>query len=539
MEEVKIRLNDFLFNSGVLGFYRVLQNANKEDLLFIEANTMKITKKLLEEFEEDYINTMLDTYEEDTKWYTITSKQEWINQLNVKDKDQEQLLEEQYKFIKKSVESASYKAGYEILKGKKIIENPYEYIELLKKEKEPKKRKDIILKIIDHIETNKRIYCMKDIVYTKVNCFWSNVAFLNRNANKNDMEEEYQKVFVEPALNYLENNRKSDITCTQCGNIISKKEASGMSWLNDTGVDFNRKKSGFWNFKEDMFLCPICNLIYSCVPLGFKMIGSNGIFINNNESIKKLKQYNDILTIEENAKEETFEKIYGKVISHFINQTDQLANEKMGEYEPRNIQVIKRIGAKDNQKYEFNMLSKDKLEILKKTTKYFKKLLSSNLYQEVLTNLIEGRKQYYLIARILKENRNIEVIKNILLIQLNCMGGIDLKEREERIDEMIEEGQKLKKHFFAHNENENKLNSYNYRLQGALKTNNIEEFMKLFTLFYGSLKIPMPNCEAIKVLLKEPEYFRLLGYSYLYGLGVRLEKKPEVEEVEGGNENEK
>ena len=109
-----------------------------------------------------------------------------------------------------------------------------------------------------------------------------------------------------------------------------------------------------------------------------------------------------------------------------------------------------------------------------------------------------------------------------------------MKEREERIDEMIEEGQKLKKYFFAHNENENKLNSYSYKLQGALKTNNIEEFMKLFTLFYGSLKIPMPNCEAIKVLLKEPEYFRLLGYSYLYGLGVKLEKK----EVEGGNKNE-
>ena len=432
MEEVTIRLNDFLFNSGVLGFYRVLENADKTELIQIKGNEMKITKETMENFTNDYIDCMLNIYEEDTKWYSITSKKEWIKGLDITEKEQIEKLEEQYKFIKTSIESASYKAGYEILKSKKIEENPYEYIEVLKKEKEPEKRKEIILKIIQHIESNKKIYCMKDIVYTKINCFWSNVAFLNRNANKNDMEEEYQKVFVEPALNYLENNRKSDITCTQCGNIISKKEASGMSWLNDTGVDFNRKKSGFWNFKEDMFLCPICNLIYSCIPLGFKMIGSNGIFINNNESIKRLKQYNDILTIEKNVEEETFEKVYGKVISHFINQTDQLANEKRGEYEPRNIQVIKRIGAKDKQKYEFNMLSKDKLEILKETTKYFKKLLGSNLYQEVLTNLIEGRKQYYLIARILKENRNIEVIKNILLIQLNCIGGIDFERKRRK-----------------------------------------------------------------------------------------------------------
>ena len=102
---------------------------------------------------------------------------------------------------------------------------------------------------------------------------------------------------------------------------------------------------------------------------------------------------------------------------------------------------------------------------------------------------------------------------------------------------MIEEGKHLKKFFFAHGENENKIVSYNYKLQQALKSNNIEEFMKLFTLFYGSLKIPMPNCEAIKVLLEEPEYFRLLGYSYLYGLGIKLEKNSE-KVVEGRNENE-
>ena len=43
----------------------------------------------------------------------------------------------------------------------------------------------------------------------------------------------------------------------------------------------------------------------------------------------------------------------------------------------------------------------------------------------------------------------------------------------------------------------------------------------------------MPNCEAIKVLIEEPESFRLLGYSYIYGLEKILDKKRE-----GGNENE-
>ena len=167
------------------------------------------------------------------------------------------------------------------------------------------------------------------------------------------------------------------------------------------------------------------------------------------------------------------------------------------------------------------------------STANVEKLLGTNLYQEVLTNLLEGRKQYSLIARLLRENRNIEVIKYILLIQLNSMGGKNVQDRKERIEEMIKEGEDLRKRFFAKEENQNKLKSYAFKLQGALKANNVEEFMKLFTLFYGSLGIPMPNCEAIKTLIEEPESFRLLGYSYIYGLEKRIDKK-----IEGGNENE-
>ena len=119
MEEITMRLNDFLFNSGVLGFYRILENADKTELMQIEGNTIKITKQVLESFTSDYFNCMIDKYEKDTKWYTITNKKEWIKNLKLEETEKVKQLEEQYKFIKKSVESASYKAGYEILKSKK------------------------------------------------------------------------------------------------------------------------------------------------------------------------------------------------------------------------------------------------------------------------------------------------------------------------------------------------------------------------------------------------------------------------------------
>ncbi len=535
MEEIKIRLNDFLFNSGILGLYKILINVEKEELMRIEGNCLIIKTEALDNFENDYIKTMIDTYEETTKWYSIIQKKESINNLNLENEDAQKIFDEQYKFIKNAMESNSYKAGYEILKNKEIQENPYEDINLIKQEKDYKEKRKLLLNIVAHIEGNKEVYCMKDIIYTKINCFWSNVAFLNRNANKNDIKEEYKKVFVNPAIEYINSSRKSDITCIECGNLITKKEAMGMSWLNDVGVDVNRKKSGFWNFNEDTYICPICNLVYSCVPLGFTLIGSNGIFVNNNESIKSLKKYNSILKTERNLKEDTLEEVYGEILYNFINRTEQLANEKMSSNEPKNIQVIKRVGAKDNQKYEFNMISKDKLEILKKCSDNFKNLMSSNVYQEVLNNLLEGKKQYNTIYKLLRENKNISVIKNIIIIQLNSMGGINVQDRKERIEEMINEGENLKKYFYFEKENQNKLKSYIYKLQGALKANNIEEFMKLFTLFYGSLGKPMPNCKAVKVLIEEPEYFRLLGYSYVYGLEKLADKK---QEIKGGNENE-
>ncbi len=109
MEEFTLRLNNFLFNSGILGFYRVLYNAEKQDLIEAKGNCLIVKKSAIDNFEEDYINAMLDTYEEDTKWCTIVSLKETVRQI---DQDSKQ-LEGIYTQIKKAVESASYKSAYE------------------------------------------------------------------------------------------------------------------------------------------------------------------------------------------------------------------------------------------------------------------------------------------------------------------------------------------------------------------------------------------------------------------------------------------
>lgn len=526
MEQFQILLNNFLYNSGILGFYKVLYKAEKTDLIHIKGNCIEIEKQALDNFEEYYFETMIDTFEKDTKWYRTINYKEKLTQLNLEEQIEE--LQRIEKFVKDAIESASYKSGYEIIKNESQ-ENPYELLKELRQEKNKEKKRRILLEIIEHIEKNKQTYCMKDIIYTKINCFWSNVSFLNRSSNKNDMKEEYKKVFVIPAQKHFQKEIKGEYKCIECGSSINKQEAYGMSWLNDVGVDMKKKNSAFWNFKEDAYICPICNLIYSCIPLGFCIIGNTAIFINSNESFSSLKANNDIIETKELLEENNFNIIYHKVITNYIKKTGL---ESQVENEPKNIQVIKRVRGKDKQYYEFNMLSKDKLEIIKKASKYFEELTESEIYQEILNNTMQGIKQYKTIDKLIIKN-NIKYIPQILKIEAITMkGGINMEERKEYIEEMIKAGEKLQIYFYKNNENKNKLEAYKNNLQRALRADSVVEFMKIFTLFYGGLNLPMPNGKAMLNLIEDSEEFRLLGYSYIYGLGKIIDKKGEEKNEE-------
>lgn len=534
METYKLRINDFMYNAGVLGFYRILEHVDKEHLVSIEGNAMNIKKEVINNFTNDYINTMIYNFKKETKWHNITSKKSWIKSLELNDELKDK-IENFYKDVKNAMWSASYKSGYESIKDR-VEFNPYKELESIKKDTALLEIKESIIRIIEHLEEYREVYCMKDIIYTKINLFWENVAFLNTQKNKSDIKVEYEKSFVQPFVEYLENERKSDLSCMECSNKIIKKEAFSMSWIKDMGIDLNRKKSSFWNFKEDTFICPICNLIYSCIPLGFTIVKNRAVFINNNESIDSLIKDNNmvILNIED---QKDISNVYNKVITNYINKLIQSENDKSTIYEPKNIQVIKRIPLNGEYKYEFNIISKDKLEVIRRSKRNFEKLVNTNLYERVLSNLLSGIRQYNLINEILYKNDRFEVIsvREILKIELNSMGGINVQEKEIQINSMIFEGEKLQRAFEAKGENKNKLESFKYQLQDALNANSVEKFMKIFIRFYGGLGIAMPNNKGIKNLITNVEDFKLYGYAYVYGLGKTLYRK---DNNLGGNDNE-
>lgn len=534
MEQLTITLNDFLFNAGVVGFCKILELREKDDCIDIKGNTLIVEPEVFENFENDYMQAMMEYFEKDTRWYRYTSseKTEWIKTLDLEQKEQRAQLEQQIKEIKTIVESSSYQSGLEIIQKEKQTDDPNTYIKQLKKEKDPHQRRAYLLHMIEHLKNNKEVYCMKDIIYNKVNVFWENVAFLNRQANKKNMQEEYRKAFVEPVHDYLEKTKKAEYTCIECGNYIGKSEARGLAFLKDVGTDEKRKTSAFWNFNEDAHLCPICSLIYSCVPLGFTMIGSNAIFINNNENLNMLIQLNSTKEMEIDLQEDNFEKVYDKVLKNYMNRADWVAEQKMDECEPKNIQVIKRVGSKDRQKYEIDIIAKDKLGIFKQAKDNFEKIVATHYYKEVVDNVLGGKNQFRTLAEMFAKEEKRRCVKDVLMIQIKSRGGVNVKENQQLSEQMIQAGENLQKAFFVGEENKNKLKAYSFKLQRALKCNNVNEFRKLFIAFYGGLNRPIPNTDAVKKLFQNPDIveFKELGYAYVYG----LEKI-----VEGGNKDEK
>lgn len=536
VERFELRLNNFLFNSGIVGFIRILEKTGKKNLIKKEINRVIIKTEALNTFEDDYFNAMISEFEKDTRWYRLINIKSIIEDLNLEEKQDLERFKETFKKVKDAIESASYKAAYEIIRSEKAEEDPYEYLKQIKTIKDITQQREILIKIIEILERNKETYCFKDIVYNKINVFWENVAFLNRNSNKNNMKEEYKKTFVTPAINYLQTEAKSDYNCIECGNKVSKSDAQSLSWIKDTGVDINRKKSEFWNFNEDAFICPMCALIYSCIPMGFVLIKSNGIFINNNESIQILMMQNDSIRRDIKLDEDNIADIYQNIFYNMITKSHKIANEKTARNEPNNIQVIKRIAEdKDNAKYKFNTISKNKLRDFESAQKYFERILKIkvkfqktwiNVYDEVLNNFLENKKQYSLINLLINNAINnserTSYITNILQIQLYSIGGKKVKDIQKEINQMQYAGKELKSLM-----EENKLKTYVFNLNNAIRVNNVSLFMEIVTRTYCGLGKDIPCSYVFLSMLSDNEKFKLLGYAYILGLKQGNKKETE------------
>lgn len=559
----QVSLDTFLYNAGIIGFIQILEEAkaskteNEEEVkngvkdYCYKGQDLFISKKFLNksDLSQLYIDGMIKKFGDKTRIQKSINYMEHIVDKIIKENCKEEL-----DFIIESLEANSVKTAYEILKKDKIKINIEENINKVKniikdKNFDIEEIKKYLNKILNDLKNNKikETLLMKNIIYSKIRLFWENKAFLLPVNSKNDLKKEFNKSFEEP-LKLIIKETKGKYNCITCG--METSNSMDTTFLFEVGIDTGRKRSAFWNQNPDSFICPLCNFIYACSPIGFIDIGNNNLsFVNYNDSIEFLRKMNisEEFDIENKNQKYVF---YNKIIEKILSIKTKELNS---------FQVINR----NDRHYSSNIIGKDALEVIQNKKSELKFISSFsvktsneeyiNLFEECVDNILNFRNQWAIIFRVLKnDNKNNNIIYSalfsILQIQISQKniykeGGI-MKIKQNRSYSAGKSGDEMRRiiigdrtdRILSKEENEeadNKLRGLVYQLINAVYTNNRDIFLSNITRLYTGMNISIPNVFAN--IFEDDEDFKEIGFAYILGLKGAYNKK---ENKEKGENNE-
>ena len=545
----KVSLDTFLYNAGIVGFIQVLEEAeaskgkNKEEVkndikdYYYEGQDLYVSKKFLKksDLSQLYIYSMIKKFGDKS---TISETFKNIDYLISKEGIEEKEFNSKINSIIDSLSSNSIKTGCETLQSNGLKIKIQENINNIKKNK---KDIDKIKKYLKEIQNNyrnkevKQTLLMKNIMYAKIQPFWSNKAFLNPQKSKKDLKNEFYETFEKPLKSIIEET-KGKYNCITCG--MQTSSSMDTTFLFEVGVDTGRKKSAFWNCNPDSFICPICSFIYACSPLGFRDIGNLMFFINQNDSIKTLISMNVAGRIID-EKEDAHYIAYNTIINKALD-------EKMKEL--NSIQVIIR----NKNGYSFNTIGHDTLKIIKSIKGELEVISKSyliipkdnrfDIYKICLENILNFRNQCNLIYLLLMNfekdgekgytiNYTVKTIFTILKIQIKqnhiFREDINMNDKINLSYIACKSGDEMRRIIIGVNndrnlldkeekEADNKLRGLVYQLINSIHTSNRDLFLSNITRLYTSMNLTIPN--VFTKIFERDEDFKEIGYAYVLGL---------------------
>lgn len=586
-EKIELKLKDWLFNAGLLGFINILgEEAKSSGELEIDNKNrlIKFSPKVLENFEYKYFDFFIKRYGKTLTYGKILEFEKYIDEFEengekIRSINALKMINDKITFFKAKIKSESYKKAYDFIEKNgtnKILGLEKE----LKKIKEPKENiaeisnddvknnlkimKEIIdffkKKITDKEGNVKNYLAAKNIAYVIINNAWSSVSFLNRANAAKDIYEEYKSYFVEPASEYVNADKsKFKYKCT-ISNMPMKDYKNTLGFLNDTGFDVSRKPSHVWNFVNDIAVTPLVTLIYSCVPAGFIYGADKGIFVNANHNIDQLCNINNGIAynILEDESEEKNINLYKNLLKEIKKEKDNT------KYELSDIQIVKF----EEGHYKFTLLSRNILKLLSENKEKLDDLLDKwylidkryfNIYDTTITELLNNQNLFSLInklcyykiskAKLSCKLKNIEDLLKINLDYIRRLKKMDKqeiveKEESKKISEELTEkdifyirrdAMIFREEYIRKSGNDKKIGSLLYRLQNALRINNVDMFMDALISAHAYAGKNISSLFA-KALLND-ENFQTLGHGFLLGLlGEDKSKNENKTDKKEGNE---
>lgn len=556
MAKIVLKLDNWLYNSGLLGLYNILKES-EEKSLEVGNNTISFDEEALNNFSKKYFTYLIKKYEKTLSWYKIISFKEKLEKIKEKlEKNLEEIemteIEELNSYIKDTlkfyIKTNSYLSAYEVIKtfsdvkflDVQAIEKSINSIKFKKNENIIDKKTEIeeqinkIKEIISYFEMDKvkEQIAGKNIIYTVIKNFWDGLSFLNPQTKEKNIYIDYNLYFVETLKKYLEEDlSKYKHECFICDRKI-KNFDSGLSFLNNIGYDIKRKSSHSWNFQNHIAICPLCMLVYSCIPAGFNFLplNGNGIFINYNRNFKGLESINNKLYMEiYKPHEKKASLTYRALMEAF--EDEKLASS---EYEFFDIQVIRY----ENEKYHFSMLSRKSIKILKESKEEFNKLIVKSysegnktfwIYDEALKKIINNENLNLLIHKLLWNKitnqsgiyYNFFTIFNLIIINLKLIKNKEeiMKEVDKKIYVFRDIGYNLRKKYIEKSDEssaKSKINTMAYKIMNGINTGDIDMVMSTIINSYMYVKEEIPG--IVNELVSDNDKLKNYGYSFLIGL---------------------
>lgn len=567
---IDFRINSWLENAGIVGLTRILKaNPRYRSSYKEKENTLEVDPKVFDNFSDLYFNFFIKNYGQATRYWRIVSEENFLKSLKdngFKDFDNKRLKELTDWFdnvLKYSVNSASYKKVIKFINSnydiKAEVKDCNKKIRTLNKKnfltKSPEEAKEILqelinqlLKAIEYFSTDqaRKYFPAKTLSYTVINKAWNGVSFLNPQAKNLDFYDDYQNYFVAPVQKYLqEDHSKDKYICSTCGRPIKRLEYS-YGFLNDMGYDLNRKTSNAWNFKNDLYICPVCQFLYSLVPAGFTYnMASQGIFINENSSIRNLQGKNDatfnsmIRDIRSNTQTSPYRAFSAAFRDAEVSgQNAALANIQLITYnnDHYNFQIIPIVASKVLIK------AVEKKYTVKQTGEV--KSYLANLYNAGISNF-RGAGYYSILDNVLNclfNNTNLfSIIQELELLKVGNTAGCyyntfqimtvirmngwflnELHKYRRSENAMKVEEDKLTKargcgmHVRMGYDNENKAKTLAYKMLEAIRANSTDRFMELLLNAYLYLDKTVP-----KIFIEtqsNTEVFKEYAFAFIAGL---------------------
>lgn len=550
---IEFKMGDWRTNASLLGLMNILDHGNKEYSISSDGQVLSINEEILSGFELDYFNYFVDRYEKNLPWYRIASYSQKIEKYleKIEEIDEESLdnINEQIDTVKDYMTRNNYIKVYEFIDKDIDIEEKVKElkkIRLRQNEKIKDRLEDIRkelnkLKIItEYVNTEKARDYMgaKGAIYTYINRGIEGISFLNPQTKEKDIFVDYRKYFIDKLLEYKAKDKETfKYNCFSCESKINSLKIN-MNLLKDTGFDQARKSSYIWKHESDFAICNKCLFLYSCFSAGFYYSMNEGIYLNYNYDLNGLKKINRDLkrhSISEiNRPENAFS------YRALVNAIEKEYTRHL-EFEIRDMQIVRY----KNEEYRFNLLSKDALEIIKKSKSDLDAIINAgyregkqnhfSIYDLALSRVFNNQNLFslihVLIVNLISQRVGIMKYYNMYhitrLLNINSRiireGDIVIKGKDigKLTDNSRSSGYYLRRDYNNYMNNDfkrvdNRMKSITYKMTNALKTNNSGSFMDVLINSYAYVgqPIPMHLVEA----LKDKDSLRTVGYAFVAGI---------------------